>query len=61
MIEVDRDTFIRKNPELVNAYGALYKGMAQTLIDAEWTAWFDEEAPEETLRLKIERRVDKFR
>jgi hypothetical protein len=61
IIEVDRKTFIRNNPELVTAYSAMYKGMAQTLIDAEWSAGFDEKAPKETLRLVIERKVDKFR
>jgi len=41
-------------PELAQAYGALFNGMAKTLISAEWVARF-EDAPDNTFNLVIER------
>ena len=55
VIEVDEAKLtLETYPEITLAYGALFNGMAKTLISAEWVARF-EEASEGTLRLIIER------
>jgi len=55
VIEVDKAQLtLGTYPELALAYGALFNGMAKTLISAEWVARF-EEASGDTLRLVIER------
>jgi len=55
VIEVDKAKLtLETYPEITLAYGALFNGMAKTLISAEWVARF-EEASEDTLHLVIER------
>ncbi len=65
-LDIDRYSFVDRRggfpiPELVPAYEALFKGMAKTLVSAEWSAWFeDKEKDEDTLHLFIERKVDRY-
>ena len=65
-IDVDRNTFINRAgvmpmPDLIPIYESLYKGMAKTLIDAEWSAWFEDvDKDQKTLHLVIARKVDKY-
>ena len=65
VIDIQKDAFLRDNhggyPEFEHAFGALWKGMALTLVNAEWTADFAGDVPEDRFRLVIERRTDKFR
>lgn len=65
-LDIDRSTFIDRGgvmpvPELIPAYESLLKGMAKTLISAEWSAWFtNKETDENMLHLIIERKIDKY-
>ncbi|MGI6069355.1 MAG: hypothetical protein ACOYBE_02900 [Blautia sp.] len=40
-------------------YVAFWRGMTRSLVNAQWSLW-EEDSTEETLRLKIAKKVDKF-
>jgi len=65
VIDIQKDAFLRDYfggyPEFEHAFGALWKGMALTLVNAEWSAGFASDVPEDRFRLVIERGTDKFR
>ena len=58
---ISRAGLERRFPKLADAYLALWYGMCKTLVGAEWFLW--EEAagmPDEILRVKIAKKIDKF-
>jgi len=64
VIDFGKAAFLRGEPgypEFEHAYRALWNGMAQTLVSAEWSASFASDVPEDRFRLIIECRTDKFR
>jgi len=64
VIDIDKTAFLRGDPgypEFEHAFGALWKGMAQTLVSADWSAGFASDVSEDRFRLVIECKTDKFR
>jgi len=59
--DIDLNALERGFPELVLAYLSMWNGMAKTFISAMWQVWKEtEDVPENTLRVHIAKRVDKF-
>ncbi|WKY43737.1 hypothetical protein Q5O14_14015 [Eubacteriaceae bacterium ES2] len=51
----------RRHPMLTHAYLSLWYGMCKTLVGTQWFAWRETEGvSDETLRLKIAKKIDKF-
>lgn len=51
----------RRHPMLTHAYLSLWYGMCKTLVGSQWFVWREtEEVPEDILRLKIGKKIDKF-
>lgn len=59
--KLDRKTLQRGFDLRADAFVWLWYGMAKTLVGAEWSVWEEADgAPEDILRLKIAKKVDKF-
>lgn len=51
----------RRNPMLTHAYVSMWYGMVKTLVGSGWSLWRETEgAPEDILRIKIAKKIDKF-
>ncbi len=51
----------RRYPLMVPAYLSMWYGMSKTLIGARWSVWREfENVPEDTIRLIISKKIDKF-
>jgi hypothetical protein len=51
----------RRIPMLTPAYLAMWYGMSKTLVSPLWSCWRETEGvPQETLRLKIAKKIDKY-
>jgi hypothetical protein len=58
---LDRAGLTRKAPRLANAHLSLWYGMSKTLISAQWAVWEEsEDTPDNILRVKIAKKIDKF-
>lgn len=58
---IDRKLLVWENSYLTDAWVAQWHGMAKTLISAMYAVWEEQgDAPEEMLRIKIARKVDKY-
>lgn len=61
VLDIDRASLSKGLPLLTLAYVNLWYGMSKTLIGTEWSVWEEtEDVPEETLRIKIGRKIDKY-
>lgn len=59
--DINRKQFERRSPMLVKAYLAWWYGMSKTLVGSAWSCWeIKEDVPEDILRIKIAKKVDKF-
>lgn len=59
--DIDRKQFERREPMLIKAYLAMWYGMSKTLVGSGWSCWRETEGvPEETLRIKIAKKIDKY-
>ena len=57
---IDRATLVWENSYLLNALVSMWYGMAKTLVGAMYACWEEPgDAPAETLRIKIARKIDK--
>ena len=61
VLDIDRSKLGRDTPLMVEAYLAMWNGMAKTLVSARYFAWEEKEGVEEgKLRLKIANKVDTY-
>ncbi|MDR1933851.1 MAG: hypothetical protein LBQ57_13630 [Spirochaetales bacterium] len=52
---------IALRPMLTTAYLAMWYGMSKTLVGSQWSLWRETEGvPEDIIRLKIAKKIDKF-
>jgi hypothetical protein len=59
--DINLTQFQRRSPMLVKAYLAWWYGMSKTLVGSRWACWqITEDVPEDRLRIKIAKKVDKF-
>jgi hypothetical protein len=58
--DIDKAKFERREPLYTPAYLAMWYGMCRTLVNAEWFLWRETEGvSDDTLRIKIGRKIDK--
>jgi hypothetical protein len=62
--DIARSGIERRNafpPMLTTAYLAMWYGMSKTLVGSQWSLWQETEGvPQETVRVKIAKKIDKF-
>ena len=56
---IDRKALANNLPKLVDAYIWFWYGMTKSLVNAQWSLW-EEDSPEDRIRLKIAKKIDKF-
>ena len=58
---IDRKALASNMPRILVAYLSLWYGMTKTLVNAQWSLWEEAEGvPEDKLRIKIAKKIDKF-
>ena len=61
ILDIDRARLERGTPLMIEAYLAMWNGMAKTLVSARYFAWEETEGVEEgKLRLKIANKIDPY-
>ena len=56
---IDRKALANNMPKMVDAYVWFWYGITKSLVNAQWSLW-EEDSPEEKLRIKIAKKIDKF-
>ncbi len=58
---VDRNNLTVYNAQMADALVAYWYGMTKTLISAQWSLWeIREDTPDDKLRIRIAKKIDKF-
>jgi hypothetical protein len=61
VLDINLTKFERGYPLLTTAYLSMWLGMSKTLVGSQWSVWRETEGiPQETLRLKIGKKIDKY-
>ena len=58
---MDRNALTIYNAKMDDAFVAYWYGMTKTLVNTQWSLWeIKEDTPDDKLRIKIGRKIDKF-